>query len=80
MGMGTGWGGGGVIPGTPSPLLEERYPDRRSRAPEALQGLEWVVRVARTPIPVLHPPFGPGRAPVPSLVQDLPFLANNGEI
>ena len=44
MGMGTGWVQGGVIPGTP-PAARGGNPDRRSRAPEALQGLEWVVRV-----------------------------------
>ena len=48
--MGTGWVGGGVYP-IPSWLLEERCLTAK-RAPEALQGLEWVVRQLGRP---LHP-------------------------
>ena len=42
------------------------------RAPEALQGWSGWSYVARARL-VLHPPSGPGRAPVPSLVQDPAF-------
>ena len=45
----------------PATLLEEQTPTAK-RAPEALQGLEWVVGVQRTPGDHPSGPVGPCRA------------------
>ena len=65
-GMGTGWVGGGVIPGTPSQLLGERSCNQRSGPRKPCKGWSGWVAGARASG---YPPFGPGRVPAgPSLV------------
>ena len=76
----TGWVQGGVIPVHPA-RCSRRGLGTAKRAPEGLQGLEWVVPRARTR-PALRPPL-PAVGPA-SLSQDLPtgntrLLANKGE-
>ena len=67
-------GGGGVIP-THRARFSGRDPDPAERAPEALQGLEWVGSGCRARR-VLVPPSGPGRCcPSPSLYQDPAYCA-----
>ena len=80
MGMGPGWAGGGVYR-VPTQLLGER-PRTAKRAPEALQGLEWVVlglgRTGRAGRAMYHPsgPVGHLRCPPCTLPLDMPSLAN----
>ena len=78
--VGTGEGLYRVLP-THRPAARGDLDLTAKRAPEALQGLEWVVR-ARSGVRLQNPPFGPGR--YGSLVLDPPradtrLLANKGE-
>ena len=76
-----GWGREGYTGVLPSHCASGD-PDSEAGPGSPSIGLEWVVRVA-APTPAPGPPFGPGRAPVPSLSWDLPtprLLANKGEI
>ena len=63
-----------------------RGADTAERAPEAPQGLEWVVSAARAPVQDQYHPAGPvgvPAGPLPVLALPSPecrLLANNGEI
>ena len=78
-----GWVPGGAIPGY-YPAARKEVPGTAERAPEGLQGLEWVVPgtgCVRAPGPPLRGPVGP---PVALPVLDLSsgkcrLLANKGE-
>ena len=71
--------------GTPSQLLEEQT-QTAERAPDALQGREWVVWVQRTyrrrGRVLYHPPGPVGAVPAPPCTGPLgmPPPANRGEI
>ena len=81
-------GTGGVIP-VPSPAARGGKVLTAKRAPEGLQGLEWVVRawtdvLGRRRGRALYPPFGPGRSTPVALPGTGPLecrlLANKDEI
>ena len=76
-----GWVGEGLYRCTTQPLRE--VPEPAERAPEGLQGLEWVGSGAGIPLfgdgggDGPGPPFGPGRSPLgPSLSRTLQIAAS----
>ena len=75
----------GAIPGT-TPAPREEGPDTAKRAPEALQGPEWVVsgagRVTGGWTGIPHPagPVGLARQPSLGIPSECRLLANRGEI
>ena len=75
----TGWVWGGAIPGY-YPAPARKGPRTAERAPEGLQGLEWVVLGAWTRHPYVQAPGPPLRGPVGSLWDPPcpgPFLEQN---
>ena len=75
-GMGTGWVGGGVIPGPTDQLLEERYPDSEAGPVASCREAEWVVGVARTPGDHPAGPVGTTRGPSLSPPRECRLWAN----